>query len=48
MVGIPIFGDQPENIIHMMSKGTAVIVDFTSMKVEDLRDAVNAVINEKS
>lgn len=42
------FGDQPENMIHMTSKGAAVTVDFASMKVEDLRDAVNAVINQKS
>uniref|UniRef100_A0AAQ6IT73 UDP-glucuronosyltransferase n=1 Tax=Anabas testudineus TaxID=64144 RepID=A0AAQ6IT73_ANATE len=48
MVGIPMFADQPENLSHMKSKGAAVIVDFNSMKTEDLRDAVNTVINEKS
>uniref|UniRef100_A0AAQ6IG38 UDP-glucuronosyltransferase n=1 Tax=Anabas testudineus TaxID=64144 RepID=A0AAQ6IG38_ANATE len=48
MVGIPMFGDQPDNMVHMKSKGAAVILDFTSMKTEDLRDAVNTVINEKS
>ncbi|XP_026200065.1 UDP-glucuronosyltransferase 2A1-like [Anabas testudineus] len=48
MVGIPMFVDQPDNMVHMKSKGAAVIVDFNSMKTEDLRDAVNTVINEKS
>ncbi|XP_038560681.1 UDP-glucuronosyltransferase 2A2-like [Micropterus salmoides] len=48
MVGIPLFGDQPDNMIHMKAKGAAVTVDFNSMKTEDLRDAVNAVISEKS
>uniref|UniRef100_A0A3Q3QDA5 UDP-glucuronosyltransferase n=1 Tax=Monopterus albus TaxID=43700 RepID=A0A3Q3QDA5_MONAL len=47
MVGIPMFGDQPENMIHMETKGAAVIVDLNSMKTEDLKDAINAVINEK-
>nr|XP_020444219.1 UDP-glucuronosyltransferase 2A1-like [Monopterus albus] len=47
MVGIPMFGDQPENMIHMKEKGAAIIVDLKSMKTEDLRDAINAVINEK-
>ncbi|XP_026178449.1 UDP-glucuronosyltransferase 2A2 [Mastacembelus armatus] len=48
MVGIPMFGDQPENLIHMKEKGMAVFLDFKSMKTEDLRDAINTVINEKS
>uniref|UniRef100_A0A3Q3QD97 UDP-glucuronosyltransferase n=1 Tax=Monopterus albus TaxID=43700 RepID=A0A3Q3QD97_MONAL len=48
MVGIPMFGDQPENMIHMETKGAAVIVDLNSMKTEDLKDAINAVINEKT
>ncbi|XP_041793406.1 UDP-glucuronosyltransferase 2A1-like isoform X1 [Chelmon rostratus] len=48
MVGIPIFADQPENMIHMKAKGAATIVDFNFMKTEDLRDAINAVINDKS
>ncbi|XP_026200060.1 UDP-glucuronosyltransferase 2A1-like isoform X2 [Anabas testudineus] len=48
MVGIPIFGDQPENMLHMKYKGAATILDFNSMKTEDVRDAVNAVINDKS
>ncbi|XP_042344153.1 UDP-glucuronosyltransferase 2A1-like isoform X1 [Plectropomus leopardus] len=48
MVGIPMFGDQPENMFHMKAKGVAVITDLNFMKTEDLRDAVNTVINDKS
>ncbi|XP_067377428.1 UDP-glucuronosyltransferase 2A1-like [Channa argus] len=48
MVGIPVFADQPENMVHMKSKGAAVIVDLKSMTTEHLRDAVNTVINIKS
>lgn len=48
MVGIPMFADQPDNMVHVKAKGAALIMDLNFMKTEDLRDAVNAVINEKS
>uniref|UniRef100_UPI0037E8BFEB UDP-glucuronosyltransferase 2C1-like n=1 Tax=Semicossyphus pulcher TaxID=241346 RepID=UPI0037E8BFEB len=48
MVGIPLFGDQPDNLVHMKAKGAALTVDLNFMKPEDLRDAVNTVINNKS
>uniref|UniRef100_A0A669DIX0 UDP-glucuronosyltransferase n=1 Tax=Oreochromis niloticus TaxID=8128 RepID=A0A669DIX0_ORENI len=48
MVGIPMFGDQPDNMIHMKEKGTAVILNLNFITAEDLRDAVNTVINDKS
>ncbi|XP_068166289.1 UDP-glucuronosyltransferase 2A1-like [Antennarius striatus] len=48
MVGIPLFADQPENMIYMKARGAATIVDLNSLKTEDLRDAINAVINDKS
>uniref|UniRef100_A0A3Q1CRD8 UDP-glucuronosyltransferase n=1 Tax=Amphiprion ocellaris TaxID=80972 RepID=A0A3Q1CRD8_AMPOC len=48
MVGIPLFGDQPDNLVHMKAKGAAVTVDLNFMKSEDLTDAINTVINDKS
>ncbi|KAF1389476.1 hypothetical protein PFLUV_G00073810 [Perca fluviatilis] len=48
MVGIPMFADQPDNMVHIKAKGAGIIVDFNLMKTEDLRDAINAVISEKS
>ncbi|XP_014850773.1 PREDICTED: UDP-glucuronosyltransferase 2A2-like isoform X6 [Poecilia mexicana] len=48
MVGIPMFGDQPDNMVHMEAKGAAVTVKLNFMTIESLRDAVNTVINDKS
>jgi glucuronosyltransferase len=31
IMGIPLFVDQPDNIIHMKAKGAAVRLDFTPM-----------------
>ncbi|XP_061445238.1 UDP-glucuronosyltransferase 2A1-like [Rhineura floridana] len=45
MVGIPMFADQPDNIMHMKAKGMAVVLDIQTMKTEDLVTAVNAVIH---
>ncbi|XP_076747194.1 UDP-glucuronosyltransferase 2A2-like isoform X1 [Maylandia zebra] len=48
MVGIPMFLDQPHNMIHMKEKGAAVILNLNYVTAEDLRDAVNTVIDDKS
>ncbi|XP_028269791.1 UDP-glucuronosyltransferase 2A1-like [Parambassis ranga] len=48
MVGIPMFADQPDNLVHMKAKGAAVTVDLNFMTTEDLKDAINTVINDKS
>ncbi|XP_061848639.1 UDP-glucuronosyltransferase 2A2 isoform X1 [Colius striatus] len=48
MVGIPLFADQHDNIAHMRAKGAAVELDFGTMKVQDIVDALNVVINNSS
>uniref|UniRef100_A0A674P3A6 glucuronosyltransferase n=4 Tax=Takifugu rubripes TaxID=31033 RepID=A0A674P3A6_TAKRU len=48
MVGIPMFADQPDNLVHMMAKGAAVMVNLNFINAEGLRDAINTVINDKS
>nr|DBA28776.1 TPA: hypothetical protein GDO54_009079 [Pyxicephalus adspersus] len=48
MVGIPLFADQPDNMMHMKTKGMAVTVDINKMQTQDLVDAVNTVINDPS
>ncbi|NXV89146.1 UD2A2 glucuronosyltransferase, partial [Calonectris borealis] len=48
MVGIPMFADQPDNIAHMKAKGAAVEVDFSTLKTQDLIDALNTVINNST
>ncbi|XP_035247537.1 UDP-glucuronosyltransferase 2A1-like isoform X5 [Anguilla anguilla] len=48
MVGIPLFGDQSGNMLHMKTKGAAVILDFNHFQAQDLVDAVNTVVKDPS
>ncbi|NXL85857.1 UD2A1 glucuronosyltransferase, partial [Alectura lathami] len=48
MVGIPMFADQHDNIARMKAKGAAVGLDFSTMKTQDIVDAVNTVINNST
>ncbi|KAM6986258.1 UDP-glucuronosyltransferase 2A2-like [Aplochiton taeniatus] len=48
MVGIPLFGDQTDNIGRIKTRGAAVMLDFNKMNSQDLVDGLNAVINEPS
>ena len=45
MVGIPMFGDQHDNLARMKAKGAAVEADLRRMTSEDLLNALKAVIN---
>ena len=46
MVGIPFLGDQPYNIMHMKTKGAAVMMDFNTMQSKDLVEGLTTVIND--
>uniref|UniRef100_A0A8C5KV89 UDP-glucuronosyltransferase n=1 Tax=Jaculus jaculus TaxID=51337 RepID=A0A8C5KV89_JACJA len=48
MVGIPLFGDQPDNIVRMKAKGAAERVDFHTMSSMDLLKALRTVIENPS
>ncbi|XP_056134730.1 UDP-glucuronosyltransferase 2A1-like [Lampris incognitus] len=48
MVGIPMFADQPDNMVHMKAKGAALILNLSFMETKDLVDAVNTIINQPS
>ncbi|XP_054628310.1 UDP-glucuronosyltransferase 2A2-like [Dunckerocampus dactyliophorus] len=48
MVGMPLFADQPDNMVHMKAKGAAVVVELNFMTSEDLSNAIGTVINDKS
>ncbi|MEQ2207715.1 hypothetical protein XENOCAPTIV_017401 [Xenoophorus captivus] len=48
IVGIPMFGDQPDNMVHMEAKGAALTVKLNTMTPESLIDAVDTVINDVS
>ncbi|XP_014688737.3 UDP-glucuronosyltransferase 2C1-like [Equus asinus] len=48
MVGIPMFGDQVDNIARIKAKGVAVDVDMRTMTSADLLNALKSVINNPS
>ncbi|XP_012875577.1 PREDICTED: UDP-glucuronosyltransferase 2B15-like isoform X1 [Dipodomys ordii] len=48
MVGIPLFGEQHDNIAHMVAKGAAVQLDIRAISSKDLLRALEAVINNPS
>ncbi|XP_058631600.1 UDP-glucuronosyltransferase 2A1-like isoform X4 [Onychostoma macrolepis] len=49
MVGIPLFADQPDNLVHMKAKGAAVVIDnIKTMEPQDLVDGLNTIINDPS
>ncbi|XP_048220638.1 UDP-glucuronosyltransferase 2B17-like isoform X3 [Perognathus longimembris pacificus] len=45
MVGIPLFGEQHDNIAHMVAKGAAVQLDIRTLSSKDLLRALETVIN---
>nr|XP_044986124.1 UDP-glucuronosyltransferase 2B15-like [Jaculus jaculus] len=48
MVGIPLFGEQRDNIAHMVAKGAAVGLDYKTISRSDLLNALEAVLNDAS
>ncbi|XP_028312579.1 UDP-glucuronosyltransferase 2A1-like isoform X2 [Gouania willdenowi] len=48
IVGIPLFAEQPDNLVHMRAKGAGLMLNLNFMTAEDFRKAINTVINDKS
>ncbi|XP_062054743.1 UDP-glucuronosyltransferase 2B16-like isoform X2 [Lepus europaeus] len=48
MVGLPLFGEQHDNLAHMRAKGAAVRLDWKTMSSSDLIDALKTVIHDPS
>ncbi|XP_076993134.1 UDP-glucuronosyltransferase 2B17-like isoform X2 [Tamandua tetradactyla] len=48
MVGLPLFGDQFDNIAHMKARGAAVSLDIFTLTSTDLLNALKTVINDPS
>ncbi|KAK2920384.1 UDP-glucuronosyltransferase 2A2-like isoform X2 [Channa argus] len=48
LVGIPLFGDQFENLARLTRRGAAVVLDFNRMTVDELTEALHNVINQPS
>ncbi|XP_028719920.1 UDP-glucuronosyltransferase 2B17-like [Peromyscus leucopus] len=48
MIGIPLFGEQHDNIANMVAKGAAVVLNIRTMSGSDLLNALKAVIDNPS
>ncbi|XP_059131141.1 UDP-glucuronosyltransferase 2B31-like isoform X3 [Peromyscus eremicus] len=48
VVGIPLFGDQFDNVVHMKTKGAGVRLDFLTMSSADLVNALKTVTDDSS
>lgn len=46
LVGIPMLGDQPSNMLKAESKGFAISLEFNTLTEEILSDAINKAIND--
>lgn len=46
LVGVPLFGDQPDNLARLSRTGAAIVLDFNHMTAEELTEALHAVINQ--
>lgn len=44
MVGIPLFADQPDNMVRMQARGVAIVLDINKMQTQDLVDTLKAII----
>ncbi|MBC2830594.1 hypothetical protein H4997_09260, partial [Campylobacter jejuni] len=44
MIGIPLFGEQHDNIAHMVAKGAAVALNIRTMSKSDVLNALEEVI----
>ncbi|CAL8357285.1 unnamed protein product [Gadus morhua 'NCC'] len=42
------FADQPDNMVHMEAKGVARILNYNTMRSQDLLDALQTVITQPS
>jgi UDP:flavonoid glycosyltransferase YjiC (YdhE family) len=45
MVMVPLGGDQPDNAQRMASRGAGVVLDITTVTVDDLLNGLDEVIN---
>lgn len=46
VVGIPLFGDQPDNLARLSRLGAATVLDFNQLTSDQLTEALNSVINQ--
>lgn len=48
LVGVPLFGDQSENLARLSRRGVAKVLHFNTMTAQEMTSAINEVINQPS
>ncbi|CAL1591065.1 unnamed protein product [Knipowitschia caucasica] len=48
VVGVPLFGDQSDNLARLSRRGGAVVLNFNTMTSQEMTSAINEVINTPS
>lgn len=48
LVGVPLFGDQSENLIRLSRRGVVIVLHFNDMTSQDISAAISDVINQPS
>ncbi|XP_029025342.1 UDP-glucuronosyltransferase 2A1-like [Betta splendens] len=46
LVGIPLFGDQSDNLSRLSRRGAAIVLDFNHLTVDELTEALQAISNQ--
>ncbi|XP_072314919.1 UDP-glucuronosyltransferase 2C1-like [Eucyclogobius newberryi] len=48
LVGVPLFGDQSDNLARLSRRGGAVVLDFNTMTSQEMTSAINEVVDNPS
>lgn len=46
ILGIPMYGDQPNNVAALVQRGVAVHVDYNNISVESVSYALHALLHD--
>lgn len=48
LLGIPLFGDQSDNLARLTRRHAAIVLDFNTMTSQEITSALNTIINDPS
>lgn len=48
IIGIPMFGDQPGNVMNVVRRGAGILIDYDSITTELLTSSIKKIIEDKS
>lgn len=46
LVGIPLFGDQSDNLSRLSRRGAAIVLNFNELTVDELEEALRSVTQQ--